>query len=112
MEEMVDFLQRFIFNLMLLAAPIVTAMLMAWLRLQQKKVEAQLEAWKPKLYDDLREAVHIAVLAAEQAGAAGLIENKKQYAMNIAQLWLDEQGWDEIDFDLLESTIEAAVLDL
>ena len=57
-----------------------------------------------------REIVEGSIRAAEQMELAGFIEDKKQYALNIAQAYLNEHGWDEFDIDLLEAAIEAEVL--
>jgi DNA-directed RNA polymerase specialized sigma24 family protein len=75
-----------------------------------KKWLAELEAAKPELAGYIRQAVEIAVLAAEQMEIGGFIEDKKQYALNIAQAYLNEHGWDEFDIDVLEAAIEAEVL--
>ena len=59
---------------------------------------------------ELRRIVEVAVKAAEGAGAAGFIEDKKEYAVQLAHQWLMEQGI-EIDLDVIIAAIEAAVLD-
>ena len=56
----------------------------------------------------LAEAAKVAVTAAEQAGAAKLISDKKVYAMDIAERWLAEHGV-HLDFELIDAAIEAAV---
>jgi hypothetical protein len=53
-------------------------------------------------------AVSVAVNAAEQAGAAKLIEEKKTYAVGLAQEYLNKQGI-KVNLSLLEGLIEAAV---
>ena len=110
MEELVDLLQEFVFNLMVIALPIISAFLIAALRALIKKWLAELEATKPQFAFFLREAVEIAVAAAEQMEIAGFVEDKKQHALNIAQAYLNEHGWDEFDIDVLEAAIEAEVL--
>ena len=70
----------------------------------------ELENSKPELRWYLDEAVDIAVRAAEQSKFADFIEDKKAYAFEIAQLWLDAHGWEEVDIDVLEAAIEAEVL--
>jgi len=56
----------------------------------------------------LEEAAVFAVMAAEQAGAAELIKDKKVYAFDIAERWLELRGI-KIDLDLIDAAIEAAV---
>jgi hypothetical protein len=72
-------------------------------------IEAKLYA--PKITDLIEDAARLAVRAAEQAGAAQLIEDKKQYAIEIAEKWLEARGL-TVDIDLLDAAIEAAVLQL
>lgn len=53
-------------------------------------------------------AIKVAVFAAEQLGANDFIDDKKEYAMKIAEEYLDGVGI-ELDFYELEARIEAAV---
>ena len=73
-------------------------------------LKAELEQRKPKLAQVLGIAVNLAVKAAEQMGAAGYIEDKKQYAFEIAHEYLSDHGWDEISVEIIEAAIESAVL--
>ena len=109
MAEIVDFLQAFLQELLVLIAPILAAFVAAALTALTKKWLAELEASKPKLAAALKEAVSLAVQAAEQAGAAGLIGDKKDFAMAIAQQFLNDSGWDEINLEVLAAAIEAEV---
>ena len=110
MEEFINLLQDFAYNLAVIALPIISAFIIAALRALVKKWLGELEASKPEFYEHLSLAVEIAVAAAEKANVAGFVDDKKQYALNVAQIWLDEHGWDEFDIDLLEAAIEAEVL--
>ena len=107
--DFVDFLQEWLYNIALAVLPMVGAFVIAYLKALIEKKIAEIEELKPDLADAIRQAVSLAVKAAEQAGAAGLIENKKEYALTIAQKWLDNEGWDEFDIDILEAAIEAEV---
>ena len=110
MEEFVNFLQTWAFELAKLLLPIIAAFCVAALRALTKKWLAEMEAKKPKLKYYLEEAVELAVKSAEQAKLAGFVEDKKTHAMVIAQEYLNAHGWDEVDLDLLDSAIEAEVL--
>ena len=90
MNEFVDLLQEFLMGLLVLLLPILSAFIVKALNALAQKWLAELEANKPELAWYLNEAVDIAVRAAEQASLAGFIEDKKQYAFQIAQQWLDE----------------------
>ena len=109
MEQIVDFLQAFLQELLVLIAPIVAGFVSAALIALTKKWLAEIEAGKPKLADAIKQAVSLAVQAAEQAGIAGLLEEKKAYALSIAESWLDQNGWEEIDLVILDAAIEAEV---
>ena len=110
MEELINLLQQFVFNLLVLALPVIAAFLIALLKAWIEKVLAQVEQARPKLADAIKQAVSLAVKAAEGLDLAGMITDKKAYALEIAQAWLDEEGWGEIELDILEAAIEAEVL--
>ena len=110
MEQFIDLLQKFAFELAVLALPIISGFVIAALRALVKKWLGELEASKPKLYWYLDEAAELAVAAAEKMNASEFIDEKKQYALEIMQSWLDAHGWDEVDIELLEAALEAEVL--
>jgi len=110
MEQFIDLLQKFAFELAVLALPIISGFVIAALRALVKKWLGELEASKPKLYWYLDEAAELAVAAAEKMSASEFIDEKKQYALEIMQSWLDAHGWDEVDIELLEAALEAEVL--
>ena len=110
MEQFIDLLQKFAFELAVLALPIISGFVIAALRALVKKWLGELEASKPKLYWYLDEAASLAVAAAEKMSASEFIDEKKQYALEIMQSWLDAHGWDEVDVELLEAALEAEVL--
>ena len=103
-----EFWMKLIQNLLLAFLPILASLaagaLFAWLR----KTWAEFKAAKPDVAWILEQAAAMAVQAAEQAGAAGFIKDKKEYALGIAQLYLDSKGL-KIDLALLDAAIEAAV---
>jgi len=110
MEDFINLLQKFAYELAVLALPIISGFVIAALNALVKKWLAEMKAAKPELWEYLNEAVSIAVAAAEKANVAGFVEDKKAYAFEIAQLWLDSHGWDEVDIDVLDAAIEAEVL--
>ena len=112
MGDFVDVGQKFLFLIAQALLPILAGYVVVFVKKFLDLQMAKLEQNNPTLADGIRQAVSLAVKAAEQAGAAGLIEDKKDYAIAIAQRWLDEQGWDEFDVDILEAAIEAEVLRL
>lgn len=74
-----------------------------------RKTWAEFKAQEPKLADQVAFYVRIAVEAAEQAGAAKLIADKKTYALNIAQTWLEKNGLGGVDASLIAAEIERQV---
>jgi hypothetical protein len=97
-------------NLLMAFAPVIASLLAGLLYAQIRKVWAQFKAEKPDVAWALESAARMAVLAAEQAGAKELIEDKKAYAMNVAEKWLATKGI-TLDLDLIDAAIEAAVYD-
>ena len=76
-----------------------------------KRVWGDLKQRYPTVTELVEEAAVFAVQAAEQAGAAELIADKKQYAIQIAEAWL-EANHITTDLHLIDAAIEKAVLEL
>ena len=74
-----------------------------------KKEWALFKAAQPTVADQLAVYARIAVQAAEQAGVAELVDDKKKYALDIAARWLDQSGLKGIDLNLIEAEIERQV---
>jgi len=110
MNEFVNILQQILMGLLVALVPVLTKFIIEVLVAYKNKLLAEIENSKPELRWVLDEAVDIAVRAAEQSNLAGFIEDKKQYAFQIAQQYLDDHGWNEVNIDVLEAAIEAEVL--
>lgn len=52
-----------------------------------------------------------AVKAAEQAGAAGFIQDKKKYAIDFIERWMQDNWKMDLDIDLIADAVEAAVFE-
>lgn len=91
--------------------PPLAAALVAWMLAKAKEGWARAKRWNPTVTDLIEEAAKFAVRAAEQAGAAELIADKKAYALQIAEAWLAQRNI-TTDLDLIDAAIEAAVLEL
>lgn len=76
-----------------------------------KKLWGDLKLRYPSVTDLVEQAAVFAVQAAEQAGAAELIKDKKEYAIGIVEAWL-EANHITTDIDLIDAAIEKAVLEL
>ena len=97
-------LQSLLEFLLPIVAVAVIGALVSWAKL----LWAKAQSWNPDTTDLLEEAAKVAVTAAEQAGAAYLINDKKVYAMDIAERWLEQHGI-MLDIELIDAAIEAAV---
>lgn len=93
--------------LLALIAAIVPS-LVSWLKAQTALLIEKVRLNSPDVTDALVEAAYFAVKAAEQSKLAGLIEDKKDYALDVAEAWLEAKGID-IDLHLIEAAIEKAV---
>ena len=97
-------LQGLLEFLLPIVAVAIISVLVSWAKLLWQKARL----WNPDATDLLEEAAKVAVTAAEQAGAAKLISDKKVYAMDIAERWLEQHGI-MLDIELIDAAIEAAV---
>lgn len=107
---MLDILKEYGFTLLQLmleaVLPVLAVFIIQWVR-------AQIQIAMDKLNDNqraiLNEAARIAVLAAEQMNLAGKVADKKAFAVDFAQKYLDEHGI-IISLGTIEGAIEAAVM--
>ena len=109
MNQYTDFFWKLAQNILAASLPILAAALTAWLVQKIREMGKRINA---DTMDSIRIAVGIAVDAAEQAGAADLIADaydKKTYAIDLAQEFLNKQGI-KVDVTLLEGLVEAAVI--
>jgi len=97
-------LQGLLEFLLPIVAVAIISVLVSWAKLLWQKAKS----WNLDATYLLEEAAKVAVTAAEQAGAAELIEDKKSYAMDIAERWLAEHGI-HLDIELIDAAVEAAV---
>jgi hypothetical protein len=88
---------------------IVAQYVTRWLKAKSAEALSAAKDYQPSILAMVESIASVAVKAAEQAGAAGLIEDKKRYAMGVASKWLDDQGI-IIDLSLISAAVEAAVL--
>jgi hypothetical protein len=93
-----------------LAAPVVAAATFRLLWALGSKAWAEFKEAQPSIAWNLETAASFAVKAAEQAKASDYIQDKKTYALDIAEKWLAARGF-PVDLDLLDAAIEAAVYD-
>jgi 2-keto-3-deoxy-L-rhamnonate aldolase RhmA len=76
-----------------------------------KKLWAEAKATNPDLFAEVERVAALVVAAAEQAGIDTIIEDKKKWALDLAEKFLATQGI-VVDLDLVAAAIEAAVKDM
>jgi len=88
--------------------PVLVAALVGLAVSWAKAQLAKARSLAPDAVDEMAWIAERAVQAAEQAGLAGLINDKKQYALECAEGWLAAKHIN-IDLHLIDAAIEAAV---
>lgn len=101
-------ISAFLQALLILAAPFIVGIVVAQAVRLTRTAWRELKEHQPAAAAALEVAASLAVTAAEQAGLTGLIENKKQYALEIAQQYLAMRGI-KLDLKLIDAAIESAV---
>lgn len=109
--EWMPILSKVIEAILIAILPPLVAFLVSIGLAYAKRVWGDLKQRYPSVTELIEEAAVFAVQAAEQAGAAELIADKKQYAIQIAEAWL-EANHITTDIDLIDAAIEKAVLEL
>lgn len=85
--------------------PVLAVAVTGWIIQKIREAEKRIGAER---MTHVRWAAEMAVQAAEQAGLAGFIQDKKAHALQAAEAWLKGQGI-RIDLDVLAEAVEAAV---
>ena len=109
--EWMPILSKVIEAILIAILPPLAVVLVSVVLAHAKKLWADLKQRYPSVTDLVEQAAVFAVQAAEQAGAAELIKDKKQYAIQIAEAWLVANHI-TTDIDLIDAAIEKAVLEL
>ena len=109
MEELLHILYAVLEAVALAVIPMLAIYVVKFLLAKSEQAKAELKNLiGDTAYYRLQEIVKIAVLAAEQENAVGFIEDKKEYAVELAQAWLEKYGID-LDLSLIAAAVEAAV---
>lgn len=107
-EVLLDFASQFLQLFLSFALPALASIAASWLIAKAKGAWAKFkedhagESWV------LEQVAIMAVKAAEQAKVAELIDDKKAYALEIAEKRLADYGL-KVDLDVIDAAIEAAV---
>lgn len=107
--QVVTFITLLIGLLISGAVPVITVAFYRWIAARATEIQARLSADQIAQF---RSLVAMAIMAAEQSGLAGLIQNigteKKRLATDTLQAIVDARGW-HIPIQQIESEIEAAI---
>lgn len=109
-DVVIVFLSELAEGILLAFVPVLVSMITAWLLAKARMAWAQYKEANANYSWLLESIAVIAVKAAEQSKIAGLIEDKKSYAVQVAQQWLNDKGF-SVDLAIIEAAIEAAVFE-
>jgi len=101
------FVQEFLGIVVPVLASLLAGLLIAWIKKLVEEIKVKMDGRFMWMLD---EAVRVAVRAAEQANLAGFVEDKKSYAIDVAEKWLAARGF-KVDLGILADQIEAAVME-
>ena len=110
-ELMKEFLVKFLEALMLALLPLLVSLLVGQLVKVGQDLARKLKARNAEAYEMVRFAAMAAVKAAEQANLGGLIEEKKAYAIDYVERFIEKAYGVKVDVEVISQAIEAAVYD-
>ena len=109
MIDWTELLSQVLMAVLTICLPPLVTIAVKWLNAKTNEIKQQIEQNNPGWGYALEEAAALAVSAAEQSKLAGLIADKKAYAIDIIEKWLEARKI-HIDLDLIEAAIEAEVI--
>ena len=107
--DYMQFLSDFLEILLAALLPVAVGFAVAYLKALTEKKLAEIKSEWPDAFSVVEMIAAQVVAAAEQAGAAELIDDKKEFALDMAKKWLLQYDLD-IDLDLISAAIEAEVI--
>jgi len=110
-ELMKEFLVKFLEALMLALLPLLVSLLVGQVVRVGQDLTGKLKARNAEAYGMVRFAAMAAVKAAEQANLGGLIEEKKAYAIDYVERYIEKAYGVKVDVEVISQAIEAAVYD-
>ena len=107
--DYMQFLSDFLEILLAALLPVAVGFAVAYLKALTEKKLAEIKSEWPDAFSVVEMIASQVVRAAEQAGVAGFVDDKKKYALEMAEKWLLQYDLD-IDLDLISAAIEAEVM--
>lgn len=105
-----DFLNIFLQKFLEFVMPFLALALFGLLVSLARKAWVEVKEHRPDVAFALEEAARMAVMAAEQSNLAGLVKEKKAFALKIAEDYLALKGI-KVDLHLIDAAVEAAVFE-
>jgi len=106
-----QFLTLLLMSFITAAVPIITTVVVKWLRMKAKEIEAQIPA---DVLAQTKAIARIVVAAAEQAGLTGALAelgmDKKEYAISMGEMLLNQYLGLDLDLDALGDAFWESVL--
>ena len=106
--DIMELVSQFLEVILKALLPILAVYVLQFFRALVEKYLAEAKAQYPDAFSVVESIAAQVVAAAEQAGAAGFIDSKIDYALGLAEKWLAEYDFD-IHLDLIRAAIEAEV---
>ncbi len=103
---------RIITEALVVSIPLLLPALFLWIYTHAAMAWKDLKAKQPQLSWYLESAALIAVKGAEELGAFDDLKDKKVWAINYVQKYMDAHGLHNVDVSLISGAIEAAVLEV
>lgn len=110
---MSEFWQTVVMRVMDVLIPLLVPAMLAWVTAYAASVWQKIKDSRPDISYAIESAAEFAVKAAEQLGLTEQLlefaDTKLDYAIDIAERYLEQQGYKNIDLDVLRAAIEKAV---
>jgi hypothetical protein len=111
MDQLNPYLSMFLQEFLKIVLPVLAVALAGLVVQGIRWLEAKIKEARPDIYETLAWLADAAVKSAEQAKVAGLVEDKKNYAVDFVQRRLATYGIN-LDVKEIEAEVEKAVLEL
>lgn len=112
---MSEFWQTVLMKVLDVLIPLLVPALLAFVGAYVAKVWKMFKDSKPDIAYAIENAAEFAVKAAEQMGLTEQLtdwaDSKLDYAIDMAERYLAEQGFNNIDLDVIRAAIERAVIE-
>jgi hypothetical protein len=105
-QPIIDAIVKLCAAILMACAPIVATYAVKVLKAKLAELAAKLST---EQITQLRYIASLAVRAAEQMNLSGQINNKKGYAIDLAENWLKSRGVN-LDIEAIEAAVESAVM--